>query len=126
AASPAAGVAAHTYLHLRILSAPAALLYVAMREVRYGVGDARSPMVATVFANLVNIALAYTFIFVLHKGVAGAATATLIAQTCEMLVLAVRQHAEGWGVGDTRVAHVRALWKIGLPTGLQFTLEVGS
>src|SRR4051812_34714902 len=55
AATPAAGHAAGTYLGLRSLGAPLVLCYVALREIRYGQGDARSPMRATVLANLVNI-----------------------------------------------------------------------
>src|SRR5204863_114458 len=47
-ATPAAGAAARTYLHIRNLGAPLALVYVALREVRYAEGDARSPMVASV------------------------------------------------------------------------------
>jgi MATE family multidrug resistance protein len=44
AATAAAGRAAGTYLAIRVLAAPIALCYVAMREVSYGGGDARSPM----------------------------------------------------------------------------------
>jgi MATE family multidrug resistance protein len=126
AASGPAGEAAATYLWIRILGAPMALVYVALREVRYAQGDARSPMVATVLANVVNIGLAYLFVFVLHKGVAGAAAATVIAHTVEAGVLVLAQHARGWGISATRREHVVALFRIGLPTGLQFTLEVGA
>jgi MATE family multidrug resistance protein len=122
-ATPEAGRAAGTYFRLRILGAPMTLAYVALREVRYAQSDARSPMRATVAANLVNIGLAWTFVFRLRWGVAGAATATIIAQSVELGVL--------WWSTEDRVErptrrHVRELWKIGLPTGLQFTLEVGA
>lgn len=125
-ASAAAGEAASTYLAIRILGAPFALLYVALREVRYGQGDARTPMVASVAANLVNIALAWLFIFVLELGVAGAAWATVVAHAVEAGVMVWAQARRGWGVRAMRAAHLRAVWRIGLPTGLQFTLEVGS
>jgi MATE family multidrug resistance protein len=123
---PAAGAAAHTYLAIRILGAPFALAYVALREVRYGQSDARSAMVATVAANLVNIGLAWTFINVFHWGVAGAAWATVVAHMVEAGMLAWQQHGDGWGVRAMRASHLRAVWRIGVPTGLQFTLEVGS
>src|SRR5579872_2798996 len=50
-ATAAAGGHAATYLQIRVLGTPLAMLYCALREVRYGQGDARSPMIATVAAN---------------------------------------------------------------------------
>ncbi|MBC8133660.1 MAG: MATE family efflux transporter [Deltaproteobacteria bacterium] len=126
AASPAAGEAVRTYLRIRILGAPFMLLFVAFREVRYGRGESRAPMRATVIANLVNIALAYTFIFVFQAGVAGAAYAALIAHAVEAGVLAVPALRSGWGVRTFARRHLRALWRLGAPLGIQFTLEVGS
>jgi multidrug resistance protein, MATE family len=126
APTAAAGAAAKTYLSIRNLGAVFALLYVALREVRYGQGDARTPMIATVLANLLNIALAWLFIFVWKKGVAGAAVATVIAHAVEAGVVLFAQHLRGWGIAAMRRRHLRALWKIGLPTGIQFSLEVGS
>ena len=55
-----AGEATQLYFWIRNLAAPLALVGVALREVRYGEGDARSPMVATIVGNAVNIALATT------------------------------------------------------------------
>jgi MATE family multidrug resistance protein len=147
AASPAAGDAVNTYLRIRILGAPLALLFVALREIRYGQGDSRGPMRATVLANLANIGLAYVFVFVWRLGVSGAAWATLIAHAIEAGVLGV---PELWrGVAAARVARrssarrsstalrsprlgpmsggqLRALWRLGVPLGIQFMLEVGS
>jgi MATE family multidrug resistance protein len=126
-ATPAAGASAATYLGIRILGAPFVLVYVALRETRYGQGDARSPMVATVVANLVNIGLAFLFIFVWHKGVAGAAAATVIAHAVELAVLLL-----AFRVGRERVLalpdarRVAALWRLGVPIGLQWLLEVGA
>lgn len=126
AATPEAGAAARAYLRIRILGAPMALGYVALREVRYAQSDARSPMKATVVANGVNIALAYLFVFHLHWGVTGAAFATVIAHSVELGMLALVQRAVGFNMEGMRARHVRALFKVGLPTGLQFTLEVGA
>ncbi len=126
AADAHAARAASTYLGIRILGAPMALTYVALREVRYGQSDARTPMMATVAANLVNIGLANLFIFGFHWGVAGAGWATVIAHSVEMGVLVLVQSRDGWNVRNTRMAHLRAVWRIGMPTGLQFTLEVGA
>jgi MATE family multidrug resistance protein len=125
-ASEAAGQAAKSYLHIRNLGAPASLAFVSLREVRYAQGDARSPMRASVFANLINIALAYTFVFVLKWGVKGAAFATLIAQSVEAGALALQQRRQGFGLRLFKWRHVTELFRVGLPTGLQFTLEVGA
>jgi MATE family multidrug resistance protein len=125
-ASAEAAEAARTYLRIRLLGAPLALTYVALREVRYGMGDARTPMISTILANAVNIVLAYLFVFRLHKGVAGAAWATVIAHTVEAGSQALVQHVRGWNVRGLRWSHLVELWNIGVPTGLQFALEVGA
>lgn len=124
----AAGHAARTYLAIRILGAPFALGYVALREVRYGLGDARSPMIVTVTANLVNVGLALVFVRAFEWGVAGAAWATVVAHGVEltMMLAGQKRRGEPGGFGAVRGAHVRALWAVGWPTGLQFMLEVGS
>jgi len=126
AATEAAGKAARTYLQIRILGAPLALLYVALREVRYAEGDAQSPMRATVAAQAVNITLAVLFIFVLKQGVRGAACATVIAHAVEAGILSLDQRSRGFGLAAMRRGDLAALFRIGLPTGVQFVLEVGA
>ncbi|HKQ69772.1 MAG TPA: MATE family efflux transporter [Polyangiaceae bacterium] len=126
ASSEAAGHAARTYLSTRMFGAPMAMLYVALREVRYAEGDARSPMVATVMAQVTNIGLAVLFIFVLHKGVFGAACATVVAHTVEATVLCLGQRERGFGFRTMRREHFDGLLRVGMPTGLQFALEVGA
>src|SRR5882672_539513 len=126
ASTEAAGEAARTYLRLRILGAPLVLLYAALREVRQAEGDSRTPMLATVAANVVNTALAVFFIFVLKKGVAAAACATLIAHGVEAGIMVLSQRSRGWGFSRMRRAHLVELMRVGVPTGLQFTLEVGA
>src|SRR6202035_3344899 len=99
---------------------------VALRECSYGEGDARAPMLATVAANLVNVGLACLLVFVLHKGVAGAAAATVVAQAVEAGVLARLGRARGWRYAGATMEQLRELWRIGAPTAVQFTLEVGA
>ena len=125
-ATAAAGDAARTYMRIRILGAPLALMFAALREVCYGRGESRAPMLASIVANLVNIGLAYLFVFVLGRGVAGAATATVIAHGAELGFLVLSQAAGGFGLRGWEGRHLRALVRIGLPLGVQFTLEVGS
>ena len=125
-ATPAAGDAACTYMRIRILGAPLALTFAALREVCYGRGESRAPMLASMLANLINIALAYLFVFVLGRGVAGAATATVIAHGTEIGFLAWHQRRGGFALRQWSARHLTALLRVGLPLGVQSTLEFGS
>jgi MATE family multidrug resistance protein len=126
AASEEVGHHAATYLSIRILGAPLLLWYVAMRETAYGQSQARAPMVASIAANLCNIALAYLLIFHFGAGVAGVAVATALSHAVEAGVLvALSGRAllpslrRGW-------PHMAAVWRMGLPNAIQFLIEVGS
>ncbi len=123
----AAAAAARTYIRIRALAAPVVLVQVALREVRQAQGDVRWPMIATVTANLVNMALAMTLIFRLGWGVAGAAFATVVAHGVEATVLFVVQRVSGGlGIHRVRYGHVVELARVGIPTAFQFMLEVGA
>ena len=125
-ATVAEGEHFRSYLIIRSLGAPSALVFSALREVRYGEGDSRSPMIASLIANAINAILAYAFIFPLGWGVAGAAAATATAQTIEALILAGYQQRIGWGIGTMQRAHIVALIRVGVPSGLQMLLEIGA
>jgi len=126
AATPASGAAAAAYLRIRILSAPAVLAFVALREVRYGIGDARWPMLASVAGNVANIALDWLLLVRLGRGVEAAGWGTVLGHGVELAVLLWPQARAGFGVRAMRARHIAALFRIGAPTGLQFALEVGS
>jgi MATE family multidrug resistance protein len=128
AADAEAGRAARAYLSIRVLGAPLVLVFVALREVRYGHGDARSPMAATVVANIFNVVVASLFVYGFGWGARGAAWATVLAHAVEMSGLAWRDLRSMLGLRAVRFGgdEMRALWRIGWPTGLQFTLEFGS
>jgi MATE family multidrug resistance protein len=127
AATPTAASSALAYLHVRVLGTPLALTHIALREARYGLGDSRSPMKATVVSNLANVVLDYLLIFEAGMGVAGAAWASVMAQGLEAaLLVSVQRRREGLGLRQVRAAHVLSVLRLGLPTGLQFALEVGS
>ncbi len=83
-------------------------------------------MRATVAAQVVNIGLAVLFIFVLKQGVRGAAWATVIAHAVEAGVLSLAQRSRGFGLRALRRNDLAALFRVGLPTGIQFVLEVGA
>ncbi len=126
AASETAGASAEAYVSIRMLGAPMVMAYVALREYRYALGDTRSAMHASVLANVANIALDYLFIVHLGWGVAGAAFATLAGHVLEVGVLIVVQSRDGWRPRRVSLTDLRALLAVGVPTGLQFWLEVGS
>src|SRR5207244_3618146 len=93
-ASAEAGRNAATFLSVRILGSPVLLVFVAMRETVYGLGETRAPMVASIAANMCNIALAYVFVFHLDLGVAGVAWATVASHAVEAgTLLALRGRA---------------------------------
>jgi MATE family multidrug resistance protein len=124
-ASQAAGEAARAYIAVRSLGAPIVLLYVALREGRYGLGDTRSALVSALIGNVAHAGLDYIALIVLGWGARGAAAANVVAFTLQAAILlrayGPREISLGRGrrwVGDV----VRA----GGFTGLQWLLEVGA
>jgi MATE family multidrug resistance protein len=124
-ASPRAGHFATQYLAIRSLGAVLVLVYAALREARYGEGDSKSPMRASIAANAVNIALDAILILGCHQGVEGAAIATICANATELAVLAwpMRRRLRALAVSRRAIADV---WSQGVPNGLQFVMEVGA
>lgn len=125
-ASAEAGESARTYLSIRALVSPAALVFVALREARYGQGDSRTPMIAGIAANATNIALDAVFIIGLEWGVSGAAWATVLAHVVEASVLVLARAKHGFGLREARLRDVKGLFSVGVPTGLQFFMELGA
>jgi len=125
-ASPASGAYARTYLSIRMLGAVPMLVYVALREARYGLGDAKTPMRASVIGNLLNIVLDYYLVVVVQRGVAGAAWATVAGGVLEALYLICAQSKHGFRFVGLRRNHIAATVRLGVPTGLQFVLEIGA
>lgn len=124
-ASPRAGAFAARYLAIRSLGGPIMLMYAALREASYGEGDSKSPMRASIAANVVNIGLDALFILGFGWGVTGAAIATICANATELGVLALRMRGRLANVRVTRRA-LADTWAQGMPNGLQFIMEVGA
>lgn len=124
-ASPRAGHFAAQYLAIRSLGATLVLLYAALREARYGQGDTRAPMRASLAGNAVNISLDALLILGLGWGVKGAALATICGNATELSVLAWPMRRALRGLSLRRSA-MRDVWAQGVPNGLQFVMEVGS
>jgi multidrug resistance protein, MATE family len=124
-ASHRAGLFAAQYLAIRSLGAPLVLVYAALREASYGVGNTTAPMRASLAGNAVNITLDAILILGLHWGVKGAALSTICGNLTELSLLAYAMRSELKTLAVTRRA-IRDLWSEGVPNGLQFIMEVGS
>ena len=124
--SEAAADSAVSYFRVRMLSIPFLLMFVAAREFRYGMGDTRLPMVAGVIANLLNVVLDFIFIVKLEWGVEGAAWATVVAVLVEWLIVLVPTWSSILAGRSAQWIHLRSIVSIGTPSGIQFTLEMGS
>jgi MATE family multidrug resistance protein len=126
AGGPEAGLHARDYLLIRALSSPFVLLYVALREARYGRGDSRSPMVASVLANALNIVLDAVFVWGFDGGVRGVAIATFIASAVQAFLLLASVWKSEKHFVRPALADITALIRVGVATGVQFLLEIGS
>jgi MATE family multidrug resistance protein len=124
-ASPAAGHFATQYLAIRSLGTPLAISFAALREAKYGEGDMRTPMRASIAGNAVNIGLDTLLIIGLHWGVRGAAVAAICGNATELALLAIPMAAQLRAMKVTRAA-LRETWAQGVPNGLQFVMEVGA
>jgi len=90
-----------TYLRIRACAGPAVLLITASHGAFRGYQDTRTPMKVTIGFNIVNAILDPILIFGLDLGLAGAATATVVAQwagAVTFLVLLLHRRREMLGI----------------------------
>jgi len=69
------------YLRIMFLGIPIVMVYNLLATILRALGDGQTPLYAMIVASLINIALDVLFVLVFHLGIAGAAIATLIAQS---------------------------------------------
>ncbi len=128
-------VVAHAdgYYTVRVLGGPITFTLVALNAWFEGRGDTRTPMVATLISNGLNIALDPLFIFgwgvVPAMGTAGAAAATVIACAFGAAFSGFRVHRALRGRAVPRAPNLdllREIVRIGLPMGVSRGLEVGA
>lgn len=72
---------AHTYLTITLLTYPLITIDLVANGILRGAGDTKTPMKITIFMNIVNVILTYTFINIFNMGIAGAALGIAIART---------------------------------------------
>ena len=124
---------AAAYFEVLLLGAPLAFAGFALMSFFQGRGDTRTPMVATVAANLLNIVLDPIFVFgwgpVPALEVRGAAVATVLGQALMVALLLwpfwVRDAVPGAPRGLDRPT-LRAIWRLGSPLGVMEVLDLGA
>ncbi len=126
ASSARAAHAVRTYVSIRTLGAPIIMVYVALREARYGRSQTRLPMISAITANIVHGLLDYTAIYVLKMGVAGAALANLGAFSVQATILLTAELREGIVISKRAWRAQAQVLRMGIFTGLQWLLEIGS
>jgi len=128
------------YAACRLLGFPAVFLYWVYNGYLEGLGRTRTPMVIAIVANAVNILLDWLLIFgpgpFPALGVAGAGLATAGSNMFMLAGFLWVVHRPGADYGarfGARLVHepidwarVRELFRVGVPMGLQFFLEVGA
>jgi MATE family multidrug resistance protein len=120
-----------SYLHIQLLGAPIFLLSIAASAWFQGRGDTRTPMVAALTSNVLNVALDPLFIFGLgpipELGVQGAALATVIGRFVGVSFLLWRlvPRLDGASRLPTR-SDLSRVWTLGSPLGIRNLLDTGS
>jgi len=127
---------ATTFLSTFTYGAPATAVLSALTHHRQATGDARTPMVAGIAANVVNAALGWALIYghagLPALGVRGGAIASVTAEVLEAAALAALLVRDTRRSGDYARARAelpiakaaRELAAVGVPTGLQFGSEM--
>ncbi len=134
---PGVRVLAHPYLDALSWSVLPLLLYAAFRRYLQGMGVVRPVMAALIVANFVNLFLNWVLIYgklgAPAMGVRGSAWATVVARVAMagflFVVILYRERGSRPGLFDTTLriepAWLKRLLRLGLPAGMQITLEVG-
>ncbi|MBE6017771.1 MAG: MATE family efflux transporter [Lachnospiraceae bacterium] len=79
-----------TYLRIYFIGVMFTAIYNVQSGVLRAVGDSRTPLYYLIIASVTNIILDILFVVVLHMGVAGVATATILAQGESVLLVTIK------------------------------------
>ncbi|MBU3111923.1 MATE family efflux transporter [Clostridium lacusfryxellense] len=71
---------AHTYLGITLLTYPLITIDLIANGLLRGAGDTKTPMKISIFMNVINVCLTYTFINIMHLGIMGAALGIAVAR----------------------------------------------
>lgn len=117
-----------TYLRIYFLGMPALMIYDFSAAILRAVGDTKRPLYFQVAAGIINVILNLFFVLGMGIGVAGVGIATSISQTVSaVLVLLVLVRDKGKLRLDLRTLRIdrqklTAIFRVGLPAGLQSTV----
>ena len=117
-----------TYLRIYFLGMPALMIYDFSAAILRAVGDTKRPLYFQVAAGIINVILNLCFVLGMGIGVAGVGIATSISQTVSaVLVLLVLVRDKGKLHLDLRRLRIdrhklAAIFRVGLPAGLQSTV----
>lgn len=119
---------AHNYMVICAFGIPMIIGYNIVCALLRSIGDSKSPLLFVGIACLVNVAGDLILTGWLHMGAAGVAIATVLAQTVSFLYSLVFIMKKGMGFSFTKKnirfnrSTTAAIFKIGLPMGLQSIL----
>ena len=80
---------ARTYLGITLLTYPLITIDLVANGLLRGAGDTKTPMKISIFMNIINVSLTYTFINVLGMGIVGAALGIAIARISGGIIILV-------------------------------------
>lgn len=122
-------IMASEYMRISFFGVVTVMLFNVVNGVLQGMGDAKTPLYILLICSVMNIMLDLLFVAVLNMSVGGAAWATVISQAMSVLFGLMCLHRREDGV-KIQLREVRlhseeigAILKLGLPTGLQNSLQ---
>jgi len=80
---------AHTYLGITLLTYPLITIDLVANGLLRGAGDTKTPMKISIFMNIINVCLTYTFINILGMGIIGAALGIAIARVSGGIIILI-------------------------------------
>ena len=125
------------YLHALVWSTAPLMLYMALRRYLQSIDRVAAVSVSLVTAAVVNLAADWVFLYghfgVPAMGVAGSGWATCVVRVwmLGLLLIATSRNLRSWGMQLGRRllqpdwSRLRALLRIGWPSGLEYSLELG-
>ena len=109
---------AQDYLVISALAVPAMLLILAATGAMRGVLDLRTPLIATIVANVLNVVLNLTFVYGLDWGIRGAAFGTVLAQwfaAAWLVSVLVRRARAARAATRPRTSEIVGAARVGVP-----------
>lgn len=113
------------YMKIYFISAPATMVYNFAAAILRAAGDSRRPMYYLIITGTIHVIFNLFFVIVLHMGVAGVASATVISEYLSVLLIMIcLSRCDGAIRFIPRKLHVdshklKDIVRIGLPAGMQ-------